>query len=164
LRPAVIFGAGEGGNFTRIANALERGIFAYPGRRDTIKGCLYVKDVCRCIMGCLDDQKAYSLFNVCYPDKLTIEEIVSTIKRALGYRSPEIVLPLWSINAAALLARGIPHPAIRRMNLDPRRIAKLVHSTNISARKLLDAGFRFHYPLEVALRDWAVDCRGVSLR
>src|SRR5690606_6148915 len=37
VRPAVIFGEGEGGNFTRLAGLLRRGLFVYPGRRDTIK-------------------------------------------------------------------------------------------------------------------------------
>ena len=46
---AVIFGKGEKGNLTRIARTLKKGLFVYPGRKDTIKACVYVKDVCRLI-------------------------------------------------------------------------------------------------------------------
>ncbi len=163
MRPAVIFGAGEGGNFTRIANALENGIFAYPGRKDTIKGCLYVKDLCRYIIDRLEHESAYSLYNFCYPEKMTIEHIVNTIKQTFGYTAPDMVLPLWSINAGAALMRAIPLSVIENMRLHPERIVKLVRSTNISARRLVDAGFQFEYPLRKALLDWAHDCGGTSL-
>jgi hypothetical protein len=43
LQAAVIFGAGEGGNFTRLAKLLQKVFFVYPGRKDTIKACFYVK-------------------------------------------------------------------------------------------------------------------------
>ncbi len=46
-RPAVIFGQGEGGNFTRLAKALRKGTFVYPGRKDTIKCCGYVGEIVR---------------------------------------------------------------------------------------------------------------------
>lgn len=35
VRPGAIFGPGEGGNFTRMARLLERGLFVFPGRTDT---------------------------------------------------------------------------------------------------------------------------------
>jgi len=44
-RPAVVFGARENGNFTRLARAMRRGVFVYPGRTDTVKGCGYVADL-----------------------------------------------------------------------------------------------------------------------
>ena len=47
VRPAVIFGPNEGGNFTRLPQALKTGVFFYPGRRDTIKGCGYVMELIR---------------------------------------------------------------------------------------------------------------------
>lgn len=49
VRPAVIFGAGERGNFTRLANALARRRFAYPGRKDIVKACGYVSDLIRAL-------------------------------------------------------------------------------------------------------------------
>src|SRR5690606_1211241 len=45
VRPAVIFGAGEGGNFSRLARALRSRRFFYPGRRDTVKACAYVDEL-----------------------------------------------------------------------------------------------------------------------
>ena len=163
LRPAVIFGVGEGGNFTRIANALERGLFAYPGRKDTVKGCLYVKDFCRLIIDRLNREEGESVYNVCYPEKITLQNIVTALKDALGYRAPEFVVPMWSIVAGAALLNRLKLPVIERMGLVPERIEKLVRSTNISSRKLMDSGFNFQYPLEEALSDWSKDCGGRTL-
>ncbi len=38
---------GENGNFTRLYWAIRGHKFAYPGRKDTIKACIYVKELVR---------------------------------------------------------------------------------------------------------------------
>ena len=45
--PGVVFGKGENGNFTRLYWAIRGHKFAYPGRKDTIKACIYVKELVR---------------------------------------------------------------------------------------------------------------------
>lgn len=37
VRPGVVFGKGENGNFTRLYYGIKKHTFAYPGRKDTIK-------------------------------------------------------------------------------------------------------------------------------
>ncbi|NLD99568.1 MAG: NAD(P)-dependent oxidoreductase [Fibrobacter sp.] len=163
LRPGVIFGKGEGGNFTRIANALERGMFSYPGRIDTIKACLYVKDICKFISETLEKESGLEIFNFCYPEKITLQQIVKTFKKVLGYRAPEIVVPYSIIRGVAACLNIIPLPSIKQMGLVPERIVKLIRSTNISSEKLIQSGFSFQFSFEEALRDWGMDCGGRSL-
>ena len=163
LRPGVIFGQGEGGNFTRMANAMEKGYFIYPGRKDTIKACLYVKDICRFIIAMTDQNAGYSLYNFCYPQKISTSMIAQAFHDALGYKMPRLVMPLWLINAGAGILRMVNLPAIRKMGLVPDRIAKLVKSTNISSQKLCNSGFTFKYTLTEALADWGSDCKGKHL-
>lgn len=43
--PGVVFGKGENGNFTRLYWGIRGGKFFYPGRKDTIKACIYVKEL-----------------------------------------------------------------------------------------------------------------------
>ncbi len=163
LRPAVIFGQYEGGNFCRIANALEKGIFSYPGRKDTIKSCLYVKDICRIIIEYSKKDSGYDLFNFCYNEEVTIERIVKAFKKELGYKAPEFVIPLWFVNFVAGVLRIFRFPFVIKMGLVPDRIIKLVKSTNISSQKLSDSGFKMGYTLEEALADWSKDCGGKTL-
>src|SRR5262249_12210553 len=49
-RPGVVFGPGERGNFTRLAHALRRGAFAYPGRKTTVKSGGHVDE----LLGAID--------------------------------------------------------------------------------------------------------------
>ena len=47
VRPGIVFGTGEQGYMTRLYQALKKHKFAYAGRKDTIKACIYVKDLVR---------------------------------------------------------------------------------------------------------------------
>jgi nucleoside-diphosphate-sugar epimerase len=158
VRPGVVFGKGEGGNFTRIANALQKGIFAYPGRDDTIKACVYVKDLCKFLTLSPYSAPGWYLYNFCYPEKITIKEVVRCFKKVLGYKIPEIVLPYPIVTVSAAITNLLPLPFIKEMGIVPERIIKLVKSTNISARKLINSGFKFDYSLPEAVKDWADDC------
>lgn len=163
LRPGVIFGCGEGGNFTRIANALEKGFFPLPGRTDTIKACLYVKDICRYILSRVDAGPGYSLFNICTPEKITVGDVIAGFKKSLGYKAYTPIIPQHGITLAISTLALFNIPLVRKMGMVPERIVKLVRSTNISSRKLVDSGFSFQYNLERALVDWSKDCGGKHL-
>jgi len=163
LRPGVIFGQTEGGNFTRIANALEKGFFPLPGRTDTIKACLYVKDICRYILEKAKNPGGYSLFNFCLPEKITIGDVVKAFRTVLGYKALTPLIPLPVINAAATLLGVLNVPIVRKMGMVPDRIVKLVRSTNISSQRLVSSGFVFKFGLSEALADWKKDCGGKHL-
>jgi GlcNAc-P-P-Und epimerase len=164
VRPAAIFGMGEGGNFTRIANALERGYFAYPGRVDTIKSCIYVKDVCRFLVDRIVNAKGFDLCNLCYQEKNTLKRIVDELTTVLDYKPANAVIPLWLVRAAAAVLSAMRVTSVTSMEPAPERLNKLVTSTNISADKLINAyGFDIRYPLKEAFLDWASDCRGRTL-
>jgi len=61
------------------------------------------------------------------------------------------------------MERAVNNPFIHSLGLYPERIAKLVNSTNISSKKLVEAGFDFNYDLVSAIKDWAGDCGGKEL-
>lgn len=163
LRPGVIFGRGEGGNFTRIARALRRGLFAYPGRKDTIKSCIYVKDLCHIMVRCLELPSGFHLFNACLPGPISLETICKSFHLALGYPLPRIVLPHRGIRMAGFLLALVRADRLLGLDIHPERITKLVHSTNVSARRLEESGYRFRYNLVSALKDWELDCGGKQL-
>ena len=166
IRPGVIFGRGEGGNFTRIANMLEKGFFPLPGRTDTVKACLYVKDICRFILQKVDepeDAAGFSCYNFCLPEKISSGAIVDAFKKALGYRAWTPLVPFFLISMAASILGALNVPIVRKMGMVPDRIVKLIRSTNISSRKLISSGFTFKYGLDEALKDWSEECGGKHL-
>lgn len=153
VRPAVIFGPGEGGNFTRLAGALRKGTFVYPGRTDTIKCCGYVGEIARSMDFAMGLGDRFFLYNFCFPHAYSIGEICETFVRVAGYKPPRGVVPLPLMNAAALPFEVAGRLGLRN-GIDRERILKLVRSTRVSPAALLDRGFRFEIDLETSLRIW----------
>ena len=157
VRPAVVFGAHEGGNFTRMARLLQRGFFIFPGRKDTIKACVYVKDLIEAIEFARNEPENYKLFNAAYPERYTIEQIVGTFiadhfPKAKSYLVPKGIVTL----AAKLLylTKGLG------IGIHPDRVQKLVRSTDIFPEWLVAKGYAFSFNLKKGLFDWSKDTGG----
>jgi len=128
-RPAVIFGPGEGGNFTRMAKLLKTGMFIYPGRRNTIKACFYVDDLLEAVMFARNAPDRFVLFNACYPDRYTLEEIVETFRAEHFPKAKTFEIPLGLVMAGAQALRPI---SALGLGIHPERVMKLVRSTDIA--------------------------------
>lgn len=150
-RPAVIFGHGEGGNFTRLSKLLKGGFFIYPGRRDTIKACFYVEDLVAAIEYALSLNQRYILFNGTYPDRYTIEQIVKTLKSIAFPNAKEIMVPRWVVTAAAWMLQPF---SVLQLGIHPDRVLKLVRSTDVVPSWLTAQGKATPGTLESALRRW----------
>lgn len=153
VRPAVVFGKGENGNFSRLAAALRRRMFAYPGRRDTVKACGYVEELLRSLEFARGLNQPYTLYNFCYPERYTIQQICEAFREIGDLPSPLGVVPLPLMNIAALPfealnAFGLSNPVNRK------RIRKLVRSTNIEPRFLVESGYVYQTNLHSGLRNW----------
>lgn len=55
VRPGVVFGPGDQGNMRRLIHGLNRRRFAYIGDHDTVKSCIYLKDILRLLVRLIDD-------------------------------------------------------------------------------------------------------------
>lgn len=156
VRPAVIFGRGENGNFTKLAKALKKGLFAYPGRNDTIKGCGYVEDLVASLFFVNDQPEASLLYNFCYSHQYTIREICETFGSVAGYRKPLGTIPL-SIMVNAARPFQLLNVLGLKNGIHPARMHKLVKSTNIVPGELVKRGYPYRTDLEEGLRRWFKD-------
>ena len=84
VRPGVIYGLAEGGNFTRLARALRQRRFAYPGRTDTIKACGYIEDLVSSMLQMRDHKNGILLYNFCHPQRYTSKEICEAFSKVGG--------------------------------------------------------------------------------
>ena len=160
LRPGVVFGKNENGNFTRLYNSIKKGFFFYPGRKDTIKAAVYVKDVVRILYEtATNDEPGINTLNLTYSPAPTIEEICNTIAKVTAVSPPKLVVSAGLLTFAAnllfstakVLGKGIS-------GIHPDRIKKLFISTNISGTKLQNSKYRLQYNLENAINDWFNEC------
>lgn len=153
VRPAVIFGAGEGGNFTRLAGALGRGTFVFAGRRDTVKACGYVGELVRALEYVHAHNSGEIIFNFCYDREYSIDEICETFERVGDLKKPLGTVPL-----PLMLLGGFAFEVLNGLGLrnaiNRDRIRKLVDSTNIEPAVLREMGYQYETDLEEALRRW----------
>ncbi|MBK1703161.1 NAD-dependent epimerase/dehydratase family protein [Halochromatium glycolicum] len=158
VRPGVVFGLGENGNFTRLYHAIRRHLFFYIGRKTTIKSWIYVKDVVGFLLALSEDSGQREVFNLTYPKPTSISEICQTMCKVFGFSERIPVVPYrlallggylfeW-LNAIGMLKSAVHH----------RRIEKLYYSTHMNADALASIGFTPKYDLAAALRDWHREC------
>ena len=154
VRPGVVFGRGENGNFSRLYWGIKKHTFAYPGRKDTIKACIYVKELVRFILWNVEERKTpFEIYNCTFEPAYTIEEIVKTIKKVTYLSQFVPYIPNSIIMPAAKCAQLLGSP----MGICPARVKKLQISTNICGKKLAASSYKFKYSFEEAIIDWYND-------
>ena len=165
VRPGVVFGFKEGGNFTRLYKAIKKGGFFYPGRKDTKKAAIYVKDLVRIIMEMVEKENpGVHLFNTVYTPVHTIEEICKTMAKVTGVKEPKVTLPSDVLILGASLINGLSKLIGKSFNgIHPDRVKKLMTSTNICGKKLLINRYKPEYSLLEAITDWYNDCNSEGL-
>tara|TARA_B100001250_G_scaffold414393_1_gene452482 strand:- start:767 stop:1720 length:954 start_codon:yes stop_codon:yes gene_type:complete len=159
LRPGIVFGKNENGNFSRLYMAMKKGVFFYPGRKDSKKACIYVKDLANILVDSSNIEKiGVNIYNCCYPKPFSIEEICNAISKVTAVKKPNLIIPGWLLKITSsfiyLFAR------ILRKNflgIHPDRIDKLLISTNISGAKL-SKNYLLKFSFIDAINDWYKDC------
>jgi nucleoside-diphosphate-sugar epimerase len=158
VRPAVIYGYTERGNFTRLANLLRKKRFVFPGRTDTIKASGYVKDLVRSIGFMLDRQEPVITYNFCHAEHYTTMQICESFSRVAGYARPRLVIPL-----SPMLFGGWVFEVLAKMgmktSINRARVLKLVLSNNIVPKRLTEFGFTYSFDLDSSLVDWRSDSK-----
>ncbi|MBX3132791.1 MAG: NAD-dependent epimerase/dehydratase family protein [Gemmatimonadaceae bacterium] len=153
IRPGVVFGPGDYGNMTRLVHAVRRRSFAFMGRSDTKKGCIYVTDLAELIVSSLAAGESSEILHAVYPEETSIRDIVQAIADAWGIRRSPPTVPYGLALALASIV-ALFDPLGRRFAIHPRRIQKLYNDTNISTKRLVSRGWKPQFTLEDAFRDW----------
>lgn len=153
VRPAVIYGPGENGNFTRLAKSLKKGMFFYPGRKDTVKACGYVGELIRTLEFVKGLGRTDVTYNFCYPKNYTIEEICRTYVEVGGLKPPTGLVPGWALLTAATGFEAL-NLAGARNSINRPRVRKLMESTTIAPAFLIDNGYQFETDLAQSLQLW----------
>ncbi|MEJ8737268.1 NAD(P)-dependent oxidoreductase [Erysipelotrichaceae bacterium HCN-30851] len=159
VRPGIVYGKGEHGNMTRLYSGIKKRYFFYT-RKDTIKACIYVKELVLFFMWSLENNKT-GVWNCTFEPAYTIEQICEAMKNATGMNR-------WipSVNGKFLMAVAAVVGPIggKTVGIHPARVKKLMISTNINGDKLKKSGYKFHWTLEESFKDWFEDCNREYLK
>lgn len=163
VRPGIVYGKGEHGNMTRLYWGQRKRYFMYTGRKDTIKACIYVKELVRFFKYRMidNDFKGVDIYNCTFEPAYTIEQICNTMQKATGMKRR---IPLIPGGFLMTVARIVGPIGGRKIGIHPARVKKLMVSTNICGKKLAASGYKFHYTLEESFRDWYEDCGQTGLQ
>jgi nucleoside-diphosphate-sugar epimerase len=154
VRPAVVFGPGEGGNFTRLATMMRKGVMVYPGRKDTIKACIYVEDLIHAIEYARATENKFELFNGAYPQRYTLEDIVTAFKEDHFPNVKTLMVPK---EVVLILAKLLKIFNFLSVGIHPDRVMKLIISTNIYPSWIVNNSVQLPGDLKSALQRWADD-------
>jgi nucleoside-diphosphate-sugar epimerase len=157
VRPAVVFGGGEGGNFTRLATLLKKGFFIYPGRKDTIKACIYVEDLLDAVEFARSKAEPFILFNGAYPQRYTLEQIITAMIKGHFPKARTFMVPKALVLAGARLLKMLD---AFHIGIHPDRVMKLVRSTDIYPGWLAAQGREYPNAIETALTRWGTESGG----
>jgi nucleoside-diphosphate-sugar epimerase len=158
-RPGVVFGAGEGGNVTRLVKATVKRYFFYMGNKNTRKAGTYVKELCNAMWWALDVKAKDEpvLFNMSMNPGPTIEEYVNTICEVAEIKRFVPNIPYSLMYAASLIIEPIAKITGINQPISPVRMRKLVKSNNIIPQYLADNSYTYLYSFKKALTDWRKD-------
>ncbi|MCD7889657.1 MAG: NAD(P)-dependent oxidoreductase [Oscillospiraceae bacterium] len=162
VRPGIVYGKGEHGNMTRLYKGQKGHYFVYTGRKDTIKACAYVKELCLFFKYRMIDNSfpGIDLYNCTFEPAYNIQQICETMQKATGMKRHIPLIPGGLLMTAARILGPIGG---KKVGIHPARVKKLMVSTNISGVKLSESGYKFHYTLEESFKDWFEDCNGECL-
>ena len=163
LRPGIVYGKGEHGNMTRLYKGIKGHYYFYAGRKDTVKACIYVKELTQFMKYRIidNDFKAWDIINCTFEPAYTIEQICEAIKASTDLHGRKILKMPGSLLMG--LARVVGPIGGKKVGIHPDRVKKLMVSTNISGKRLADMDYRFHYGLEESFADWFKDCNKEGL-
>ncbi|MGA9407954.1 MAG: NAD(P)-dependent oxidoreductase [Bacteroidota bacterium] len=162
IRPGVVFGKGENGNYTRLVKALKKNLFVYVGKKSTIKGSIYVKEVVKFLFFVTNDTKDRIVYNFVFAEPDTIANICDSICELMRWKRFIPTIPFKSLLIVSYAFEFLDNIGIKNP-VHHRRIEKLHYSTWLSSDAALAAGYRFSYTLKSALEDWKKDCDGQGL-
>lgn len=162
VRPGIVYGKGEHGNMTRLYKGQKGHYFFYAGRRDTIKACIYVKELVQFFKYRMIDNSfvGSDIFNCTYEPAYNIQQICETMQKAIGMKRRIMLIPSGVLIPASYVLAPVGG---KKVGIHPARIRKLMVSTNICGKKLMESGYQLHYGFEETFKDWFRDCEEKGL-
>jgi GlcNAc-P-P-Und epimerase len=151
MRPGVIFGPGDPGNILRMYKAIKAGIFVLPGDPNVRKSYGYIESLLDAFVFLMNRKEAFLTANFAHPKAETIREL-SVIMAKAANREPRVIqVPIAPLVGLSHVIQWITKG---KSPIHPVRVRKVAKPTYVEPNTLKDLGFKFEYPMTVALERW----------
>lgn len=152
IRPCAVYGERNIANMMNLIRQVYSGFFVMFGAGNNVKATAYVGNlvdaICHQIPLISPGLKLYN-----YADKpdMTVRDVVSTIRTALG-RSPNAMsMPLWLGILAAVPFDLVTRVTGKNLPVSIARVKKLAQPTQVAAQRIRDTGFEQQVESRVGL-------------
>ena len=151
IRPTVIFGPRNRGNFFNLINQVNNNKFLMVGAGDNKKSLAYIGNIIEFVQHCMTLPKGKSyLFNYVDQPESDMNHIINTIYIGLGKSMPRIRVPFIMASAGAFLFDITAKFTKRKFPISRIRIKKFCANTSFNA-SLAETGFTASRSVEDAI-------------
>lgn len=152
IRPTVVFGIGNRGNVHTLIDQITRGNFIMIGDGENKKSMAYVENVSAFLVHCLNFGPGTHIFNYVDKPDLSMNELVSIIRRLTGKTSGSgLRLPKSLGTIAGTGFDMIARITGKTLPISRVRIEKFCATTIFSAKKISSTAFKAPKNLQSAL-------------
>jgi nucleoside-diphosphate-sugar epimerase len=154
VRPTVIFGEGNRGNFYNLLNQIVAGRFVMIGNGKNKKSVAYVSNISQFLAQLLNKKHESGCHIYNYADKpdLTMEDLINIVFTAIGKERKGIVrLPYLVGLLGGYVFDVFAWITGKSFSISSIRIKKFCADTVIDAEKVKQIGFNAPYPLADAI-------------
>lgn len=134
IRPTVIFGEGNRGNVYNLLKQIASNRFLMIGSGCNKKSMAYIENVVAFIMISIDVKISYGLFNYTDTPVLTMNELVSQVRKVLhGKEGVGLRIPYWIGLIMGYAADAISIITGKKLPISSIRVQKFAHTTEFSS-------------------------------
>ena len=142
LRPCVIFGEGNRGNVYNLIRQVQSGRFVMVGQGNNRKSIGYVGNIAAFLARCVTMGTGVQVFNYADQPTFSTEELITTIRTALGHPAAIPWRLSYSVGlAAGMLCDGLSRLTGRQLPVSAVRVRKFCSDTVIDTTRLEASGF-----------------------
>lgn len=152
IRPTVIFGEANRGNVYNLLCQIASGKFLMIGQGDNLKSMAYIGNIVAFIKYLIEnDRPGYRVYNYVDKPDFNMNTLVCKVRQNLGQKGPLIRIPEWLGMLGGYGFDAFAKISGKKLPISSVRVKKFCATTQFSAEKLNNTGFKRPFTLEEGL-------------
>jgi nucleoside-diphosphate-sugar epimerase len=152
IRPTVVFGTGNRGNFYNLLNQIAIGKFVMIGNGRNIKSIAYIDNLVDFLYVCILSKKSFGLYNYVDTPNLDMNQMIKIIRGSFSLKNKfNIKIPYSLALAIGYFADLIRYLFKIKLTISSIRIRKFCANTRFSSSKNKLDNFSATFPLDKAI-------------
>lgn len=152
IRPTVIFGEANRGNVYNLLRQVASGKFLMIGHGENLKSMAYIGNIVAFIKYLIEnDRPGYRVYNYVDKPDFNMNTLVSQVRQNLGQKGSLVRIPEWLGMLGGYGFDALAKISGKKLSISSVRVKKFCATTEFSAEKLNNTGFKRPYTLEEGL-------------